>query len=224
MKRRPAGKRPASAEPGGPRRGAGPPRRRRWLVPLVAVLLAGGALYLVRRPLLTGLGRMLVVADSMERADAAVVMGGDESAEGKRVRAAIRLYRDGWVRKIVLSGPQWGYGMYETELSLPLALSLGVPRADLLTLPNAARSTSQEAQLLASTVERRGIRSLYVVTSNYHTRRARRAFIRASRGRLRVMAYPAADDWFDPQHWWQSRDGRKIFVLECLKSANSFLE
>ena len=216
MKREPSGKRAASSVLA--------PGRRRWALLLIVVLAAGGSVYLLRQPLLTGLGWMLVVADPLEKADAAVVLGGDASHEGHRVRAAVRLYRQGWVRKVILSGPEWGYGFHETELSVPLAVSQGVPKSDLMPIPNSVRSTWQEAQLLAEMLERRGIRSLYVVTSNYHTRRARRAFLRASGGRLRVLAYPAPDDWFEPRHWWQSREGRKIFVLECLKHVNSLLE
>ena len=216
MKRQPPGKR---AAPPGAR-----PRRRSWPLLLVTVLVACGAIYLSRQPLLTGLAWMLVVADPLEKADAAVVLGGDGSYEGHRVRAAIRLYHQGWVRKVVLSGPKGGYGIHETEFSVPLAVSRGIPKSDLLAIPHAARSTWQEAQLLAGMLERRGIRSLYVVTSNYHTRRARRAFLRASRGRMRVLAYPAPDDWFEPRRWWQSGDGRKVFVLECLKHLNSLLE
>ena len=215
MKTRPLGKRAAApmARPW-----------RLWAVLLLAVFAAGGAAYLLRQQLLTGLAWMLVVADPLERADAAVVLGGDDSYQGHRVRAAIRLYRQGWVRKVVLSGPKRGYGIHETELSVPLALSRGIPQSDLLVIPHGARSTWQEAQLLAGMLERRGIRSLYVVTSNYHTRRARRAFLRASSGRLRVLAYPAPDDWFEPRRWWQSGDGRKVFVLECMKHVNSLLE
>ncbi len=216
MKRQPSGKR---AAPPGAR-----PRRRRWALLLVAVLVACGTIYLLRQPLLPGLSWMLVVSDPLERADAAVVLGGDNSYAGYRVRAAVHLYRKGWVRKVVLSGPKWGYGIHETELSVPLAISQGIREEDLLSIPHAARSTWREAQLLTGMLERRGIRSLYVVTSNYHTRRARRAFLHASRGRLRVLAYPAPDDWFEPRRWWQSREGRKIFVLECLKSVNSLLE
>lgn len=225
MKRRRGGKGPAASAPPGQRRsGASLGRPRRWAVLLAAVLVAGAALYLLRRPLLASLSRLLVAADRLEKADAAVVLGGERSYEGNRVRAAVRLYREGWVRKVVLSGPRIGYGIYETELSLPLAVSQGIPKSDILAIPNAALSTRDEAQLLTGMLERKGIRSLYVVTANFHARRARRIFLRASGGRLRVLAYPTPDDWFDPEHWWQSREGRATFVLECLKSVNSLLE
>lgn len=117
MKRRTGARRPAAAGGGPP---PGPGRRRRWLVALLVLLGVGVAFFLVRRPLLTTLGGLLVVSDSLERADAAVVLGGEETEDGKRLRAAIQLYRRGWVRKIVLSGPRWGYGISETEMSLSL--------------------------------------------------------------------------------------------------------
>ena len=62
----------------------------------------------------------------------------------------------------------------------------------------------------------RGFRTVYVVTANYQSRRARRLFRQAAGGRLRVLVYPATDDWFNPDTWWQSREGRKVFLMECL--------
>jgi uncharacterized SAM-binding protein YcdF (DUF218 family) len=184
------------------------------LLVLAAVLAA--SVYVLRRPMLMGLAGMLVTASPLERADAAVVLGGEGCYTGCRVRAAVELYKAGWVGKLVLSGPRLGYGVYETEFSLPLAVSLGVP--------STARSTAEEAQLLCPLLERRGIRSFYVVSSNFHTRRARRIFLNAGGGRLRVLAYPAPDDWFLVDGWWRSREGRKIFVTETAKAAYSLIE
>lgn len=194
------------------------------MAPLAVLAVLAGSVYLLRRPILGGLAGMLVKSSPMEKADAAVVLGGDDSYEGYRVRAAVRLYHDGWVQKLVVSGPRRGYGIYETELSVPLAVSLGVPKGDMLVVPNTSRSTREEAQLLCPLMERKGIRSLYVVSSNYHTRRAHRIFLDASGGRLRVLAYPATDDWFTPGGWWHSREGRKIFLRESLKNAYSLFE
>lgn len=225
MSRRAAAKRahsaPAPGRAAGPRAGGS---KRRWLTLLLLGLAAGATLYLVRRPILVSMASLLVASDRMEKADAAVVLGGEQTFEGCRVRAAIQLYRDGWVRKVVLSGTKGMYGVYETEFSLPLAVSQGVPRSDILTVPHATRSTLEEARVLIGVIERRGIRSIYVVTSNYHTRRARRIFVKACQGRLRVLAHPAADDWFNPDRWWQTREGRKTYLIEFLKAINSLLE
>jgi len=192
------------------------PRTRPVSVILLILALAGGSgAYLLRGPLLSRLGRALAVADPLEKADAAVVLGRPLGSQDQRLSAAARLYGDGWVRKLVLSGPRGPYGIYETEFSLPLAVSLGVPKADILAVPNTTRFIDQEAELLVGVLAGRGLRTVYVVTANYQSRRARRLFRQAAGGRLRVLVYPATDDWFNPDTWWQSREGRKVFLMEC---------
>jgi uncharacterized SAM-binding protein YcdF (DUF218 family) len=192
-------------------------RRRRTLsiVVLITLVAGGSGAYLLRRPLLSRLGRALVVADPLEKADAAVVWAGPPMSQDHQLHTAARLYRDGWVRKLVLSGPRGPYGIYETEFSSPLAISLGIPQADILAVPNTTRFIDQEAELLVAVLAGRGLRTVYVVTANYHSRRARRIFRQAAGGRLRVLVYPATDDWFNPDTWWQSREGRKAFLMEC---------
>src|SRR5688572_13775104 len=74
----------------------GAPRRRRWPIVLLAVVLACAVLYLARGPVLGSLGRLMVASDRLEKADAALVLAGDDSYEGNRLRAAVQLYRDGW--------------------------------------------------------------------------------------------------------------------------------
>jgi uncharacterized SAM-binding protein YcdF (DUF218 family) len=192
------------------------PRTRSVSVILLILALAGGSgAYLLRGPLLSRMGRALVVADPLEKADAAVVFGRALGPQDQQLHTAARLYRDGWVRKLVLSGPRGPYGIYETEFSFPLAVSLGVPKADILAVPNTTRFIDQEAELLVAVLAGRGLRTVYVVTANYESRRARRIFGRAAGGRLRVLVHPATDDWFNPDTWWQSREGRKVFLMEC---------
>ena len=113
---------------------------------------------------------------------------------------------------------------YETDFSGPLALSLGVPEKDLMILPHRARSTLEEANAVVPDMERAGIHSMILVTSNYHTHRAKRYFLRVCKDRIKVIAYPANNDWFSPDNWWQSREGMKFFFFEATKSWTSYLE
>lgn len=204
---------------------SGPPRRSRagcFLLLLVLLFLAlVGVVF--RRPLLVAAGRWLVTDDRLEKCDAAVVLSG-EDGDGRRTREAVTLYKNGWVRKIVLSGTLGPFSHYETNFSLPLAVSLGVARDDLVVITHQGRSTKEEAAVLLPPMEKSGIRSIILVTSNYHTARARRIFLQVCRGRLRVLAHPASNQWFQPDSWWQSREGRKVFLLESAKRLNSFLE
>ncbi len=220
-----AAKRKSQRAGGAPAGGAKFGRRgRRLFIALAVVLALAGTLYLLRRPILAGAGHLLVASDRLEKADAALVLGGEDSYDAERTRAAVKLYRDGWVRKLVLSGPAWPYGLYESDLSLPVAIAAGVPRADILPIRHQAKSTEEELGVVIPQLEQNGFRWVYVVTSNYHTGRARRIFRKIARGRLRVLAYPAADQWFNPDAWWQTREGRKVFLMESLKSFHSLLE
>ena len=168
------------------------PRTRSVSVILLILALAGSTVaYLLRGPLLSRLGGALVVADPLEKADAAVVWAGPPMSQDRQLHTAARLYREGWVRKLVLSGPRGPYGIYGTEFSFPLAASLGVPKADILAVPNTTRFIDEEAELLVAVLAGRGLRTAYVVTANYQWRRARRLFGRAAGGRLRVLVYPA---------------------------------
>ena len=194
----------------------------RILTGLGALLLVFAA-YVFHRPLLTAAGNALVEDDPLEKCDAAVVLGG-EPGDGLRTRAAVKLYKDGWVRKIVLSGPRGAFNHHESDFSLPLAVSLGVPRDDLVAIPHSANSTLEEVQIIAPQIEKSGIRSIILVTSNFHTRRASRYLRRVSRGRLLVRAYAATDNWFFVDSWWHSREGLKTFFYEFSKQFDSVLE
>ena len=65
----------------------------------------------------------------------------------------------------------------------------------------------------------RGIRSLIVVTSAFHTSRAKYTYLRAFEGRdvvLRVRA-ARAGDVFRPDDWWESRVELTTGVIEWQK-------
>ena len=168
-------------------------------------------------------GHILVADDPLEKCEAAVVLSG-EKENGFRTREAVLLYKNGWVKKIVLSGANFGFGNHETDFSLPLAVRLGVPRENLLPIPHEGRSTLEEARTLLPVMEKAGIRTAIIVTSNFHTRRARLIFRRVCRGRMRVLVHPVADEWFQPDSWWRSREGSKTFLLETTKSLAALVE
>jgi uncharacterized SAM-binding protein YcdF (DUF218 family) len=57
---------------------------------------------------------------------------------------------------------------------------------------------------------------LIIVTSSFHTRRSRFIFRDVLPSDLEIRIASATDSGFDPHSWWQSREGRKIFVRESL--------
>ena len=164
---------------------------------------------------LSALGGYLVRSEAPEKADIAVVPAGD--FEGNRILKAGELVRSEYAPLALISGPSENYGYYECDLAIPFAEKAGFPGRYFLPFPNHARSTREEAQVILPELRRRNIRTVLLVTSNYHTRRASRIY-RALAPDLRFIVIASPDPDFKPGTWWHTREGRKTFAIEWMKT------
>jgi hypothetical protein len=128
-----------------------PRSRRLWSGGL---LLAGLALIalVLHAQILGALGSYLVHAGSPQKADAALVLAGD--GWGHRILTAAQLARDGFVEKVLVSGPNGAYGLYECDLAIPFAVKHGYPASYFVHMENSARSTVAEAQAILPVIRR----------------------------------------------------------------------
>ena len=178
---------------------------------MLALLLA--AVYLARHPLLRLAGGWWEVEDRLERADAILVLGDDNFA-GERASRSAELHRAGWAPLIVASGRLLRSYAGVAELMGRDLEAGGVPPAAILRFPHRAGNTREEAQALGELAAGRGWRRVLLVTSNYHTRRARYIFRRVFPPQVTILMVSVRDADFDPDSWWESRQGRKLFLLE----------
>ena len=197
-------------------------KRTKALRVLAALLLLGTAFYAGRTPLLTAAGNFLIVTDPVEDAEIVVVLAGDGT--GRRLMRAVELVREGRAPRILVDGPPGLYDRYECDLAIEFAVNRGVPREILDRFPIGARSTLDESRVVDRELRRRGIRTALVVTSNFHTRRARSIFARYTSGEVRYLFVAALYDDFQPDRWWLTRSGKKVAALEYLKTLNSWIE
>jgi uncharacterized SAM-binding protein YcdF (DUF218 family) len=161
-------------------------------------------------------GRFLVKAGAPVRADAALVLGGDYS--GRRVLKAAQLARDGFVPVVLLSGADEFYGVVEGGLMREFAIRSGFPAPAFEVLEYTSVSTRQEAELVLPELQKRGIRSILLVTSDFHTRRAGAMFRRHLEPAIRVHVVAAEDEWYRPHRWWENSESRERFVYEWIKT------
>jgi uncharacterized SAM-binding protein YcdF (DUF218 family) len=188
-----------------------------WFLLLLLLLIVLGTIYLVRVPLLRAFADWWIVDEPLQKAQAIVVLGGDNLA-ADRVRHAVRLYRDAWAPKIVLSGGQIRAYLNESELMRRDARELGVPENDIIAAPTGTGSTLEEALRLRAVLAKHNFRKIIVVTSNFHTRRARTIYRHIYQPAGTVVVFSAAPDpAFPPDRWWQEREGRAALVFELLK-------
>ena len=183
-----------------------------FAVTVVVTLLV---LYLLRGPILRSAARMLITEDTLEPADAIVVIGDDNYAGDRAARAA-ELYHARWAPVIVASGRYLRpYASIADLMARDLA-ERNVPSDAVIVLRHRAASTRAEAAAVGELARERRWRRLILVTSNYHTRRARFIFRAVLSNDVVIRVTPATDSDFDPRAWWQSREGCKIFFRESM--------
>lgn len=186
----------------------------------VFVAVAVAVAWITQAWWLAGLGRLLVRDDGPVRADMAVVLAGDFS--GNRILRAAELVKQGYVPSVLVSGPHVVYSLYECDLAIPFAVKHGYPADWFLREPNEALSTRAEAAAILPDLRRRGVHRFLLVTSDFHTARAARIY-RSAAPDLEMRVVAAPDDYFRADGWWRNREGRKIFLVEWLKTgANVF--
>ena len=201
------------------------PRLRSFRLKLLAACLVLAAAIILGRSLwLPWLGYALVHDDGPGKADIAVVLAGDQA--GHRIEKAAQLIHEGYVPAALISGPAGFYGLHESDYAIAYAVRQGFPAQWFIALPNSALSTREEAAVMLAELRRRNVRSFLLVTSNYHSARARHTFLAAERAlgggpAMRTVAAP--DEFFRPDSWWRNREGQKTLFFEWSKTLASAL-
>ncbi len=187
---------------------------------LLLILLAAVGL-LFWKPILTGLGNALVEDDGVQKAEAAVVLGGD--AAGVRILKAAELAQAGYVPVVIVDGPKSLMG-YESDTTIKYAEQKGYPAAlfQPLPMPPNVNSTGTEAVFVGKYLKSHGIRNILLVTSDYHTHRAAFLFRHLNSG-LKLAVIPAPDPNFPLNLWWDSYAGRRTFFLEWTKTIAEYI-
>lgn len=164
---------------------------------------------------LTLLGSALIQSEPPIHAPIAVVLAGDPT--GNRIRRAAELVRQGFVPQVLVSGPGPQYGLYESDMAIHYITSLGYPASWFVPLPHHATSTMEEAHVVIARLRQLGVSRADVVTSDYHTRRSARDF-RGLHSGIEFRFVAAPDNNFTASGWWRTREGRKTFLLEWMKT------
>ena len=190
--------------------------RRLWAAILVVSIVAAG---LFHNQILWAMGAMLVYSEAPEHADIVVTLAGD--ATGHRILEAAELVRQGYAPKVLVSGAGTTYGIPQSRLEIDLAVRHGYPPEYFIPMQHHSLSTRDEARDIAANLEGLGVHRFLLVTSLYHTARARRIMVRTvPRLTFRVVGsnYP---HW-NRGYWWKNREGQKIWLSEAAKTVADF--
>ncbi len=187
-------------------------RNRRWssqrvLKGLVLFIVAWGVLAWVA-------ARALIVNAPLASADVIVVLSGS-SAYLERTQKATELYRQGRAPLVLLTNDHtrggWSSALqrnpYFVERATEELIKEGVPAEKIRIVPGLASSTREEALILKEYALAQRLRSILVVTSAYHSRRALRSLRQSFAGTgITVGLEPTPKGstvfwWLQPEGW-----------------------
>lgn len=161
--------------------------------------------------------RFLIVREPLEKADAIVVMSGS-SAYVERTQKAAQLYREGRAPMVLLTDDHTRGGWdnaqqrnpFFVERAMQELIKQGVPEDRIEILPGFAGSTRDEAMIIKDYAARARLKSVLVVTSEYHSRRALRTLRQAMEGSDTTVGIDPAGNgsqgsqlfwWLRPEGW-----------------------
>ena len=183
------------------------------LIALLFLFVLCGAIYLARNPILRFMGESWIVDETLDHADAAIVLS-DDNFYADRVTRAAELMREGKAPVVVASGRRLRPYAGIAELMQHDLIERGVPKEKILAFPQDADSTRDEAEALKSLVLQKQWTRVLIVTSNYHTRRARYIFRHVFPQGVELAVVSARDGDFDTEQWWKKRKSFKELTHE----------
>jgi uncharacterized SAM-binding protein YcdF (DUF218 family) len=174
------------------------------------LIFIGGGLFIVAVGATSG--RFLVV-NQPRKSDVIVVLAGETD---RRPARALELLDQGYAPRLILDVPA-GTKIYQwSQAELARKYVEGLPQAGSIAIcPVYGHSTRDEAQDVARCLQGVNGRSILLVTSDYHTRRALSIFNRVSPAGYSVAAI--FDEGEFGVQWWQHREWAKVNFDEWVK-------
>jgi len=174
------------------------------------------------------LGTFFWRSDPLVRADVVHVLAG--SRMDRQLEGGL-LYQEGYAPLILLTAegadngesylmarglsPESGAAFARRQL-----VRFGIPASAILIPPETHDNTAQEAATLRRLAIEHQWKTVILVTSGYHTRRAGYAMERALRGTgVRLIVRPTRFDDSQPERWWASRSDVRWILSEGPKFA-----
>jgi uncharacterized SAM-binding protein YcdF (DUF218 family) len=193
---------------------------------LIFLFLFCVALIFFKNTLLTSAGRYLIFEKIPEKADLIVCLGGDNIVRGLATADA---YKAGLAPMVYISRPEFSensdllkkrnikYPEF-TDLLYNLLVDLGIPGESIIRDTTYVNNTRDEAIYVRKEVEKRGFKSLIIITSPSHTRRSYLTFKEVFEGSgVDIYSVPSKYSKYNPEDYWKKRKYLKEVLLEYQK-------
>jgi uncharacterized SAM-binding protein YcdF (DUF218 family) len=200
-------------------------RSRRWSARRILTALL---VIIILWPILAWVAaRWLIVSADLASAEAIVVLSGS-STYVERTHKAAQMFRQGRAPLVLLTDDDtrggWSSALqtnpYFVDRARDELIAQGVPAEKIKVIPGTVSGTHSEAATIKEYAVAQGIRSLLVVTSAYHSRRALRSLRLSFDGTGTVVGLepvPVGAETPSPAFWWLRVEGWRSVAGEYVK-------
>ena len=180
---------------------------------LIILATLSALLYLSRHVFFGRISAWVAAEDTPRRADAIVVISGGGL---ERPEKGIALFKEGFAPLVIFSGAAREGEVSNAEAMGALAQKQGV-ESNQIILEEESRDTFENARNVAEIVRNRNLKSILLVSSSYHQRRAFILFQRALGKDISIINVPAQTSWYRQDSWWEDDRSREILRSELTK-------
>ena len=173
------------------------------------------------------IGHFLVFEQEPQKVDVIVVLNGRDT---ERALATVDLYKEGYANLIVLArGPkQPGCDEFfkrvgkdwNSKIFFQRAIeAMGVPKDAFKLIGDGVTNTYDEAKATRQFLRENGYRSILLVTSKWHSKRAYltfRSMLNDEEG-ISISSRPSQYDSFDPDNWWRREADAESVLSEYIR-------
>lgn len=167
-------------------------------------------------------GWFFVASDPLQRTDVVVPLRGSIEEGRVRLDEAAQLVKDGYASTLLVSVSAGSYYNQPVRTLVQAYLEQkGFPKERVEFCDNSADSTIEEGRAILTCLRqlgaKEGIKNAMIVTSEYHSRRARFLVRRAFQGSgITAYVHPVYNRNYWSTAWWMRRRWAKTFVIELL--------
>jgi uncharacterized SAM-binding protein YcdF (DUF218 family)/glycosyltransferase involved in cell wall biosynthesis len=192
-------------------------QKRFILIKKISLILACYIL-LFHSPIVWIAGDQLAVSHEPQKVDAIVVLSGDgeinyiNQSYQRRTLDAIKYFKNGYASQIIISSGR-DQTFSEVEIIKSLLVKRGVPEDVIFLINEYPKSTFENISLINDKLNKNNIKSIILITSPYHSRRALWIF-RKTFPELIVLAPKVIDTPSKEIEWSTSVDQLRVIVYE----------
>jgi uncharacterized SAM-binding protein YcdF (DUF218 family) len=172
------------------------------------------------------MGHFLILEQTPQKADLIVVLNGRDT---ERSLASVDLYNQGYANLIIMAGlakqpgtdefwKRVGNNFNEKIFFQKAIEAMGIPASSFKFIGSGVTSTYDEAMATREFLKKNGYKSILLVTSKWHSKRAYLTFRSAVKNDgIKIVIQPSKYDSFRPDAWWKDRNDAELVFDEYVR-------